>query len=632
MIKDFKVLGGLESREIAEPSRRTLTEEEREFLEIYNELFAPTAMSEEEFLNMSEEDRQAFYGEKYPTKKEKEQVKEIKVGYSTEKETKELDGGELNLSEYPNLEKVIINGDYLKTKLTSLEVSNCSQLTFLDVYDNELTHLDLNNCAKLKELYCEKNSLTKLDLNPQIKLKELIINSNNFSEPDLSFLKLIKKGFSGREKWLNIGFTPQDGYFCVWLRNIKQLTLEQAKSNEQQLRGEFNNVSLITKQWLEKYYPSKETRRFTLKKVGDPVFVNIEETIFPTKKGDKTVKKIGFFPSSSASEKDIKNALQMSGDEVKELTFEIEIDGSEIEAEEPPQNNNLNASSSASAGNFTTFAGSSDNEILTLRKYKLTDIKVKTESQQRQNTSSSQDNTEKKSTGTGNQENKSKTNKEDTETGNDKKPTGNTGDTPSPKPSPEPDQPPKKSEPAKEKVDNAKDDLKNSRNSDDEKKMEEALKNARETTKNSSDEDLKREKEETEKKLGEKNKEKVREIIRDEVNEVLQENEIKPDDLSPSPTQAQAMRTEIFNDVGVKTLTKLISEVEQALKSGDKKKIENVVQKLQEFANSQIDYKKQAYQAQKDKVQQLLEKAKNQQQFQQKDKNDSFFRPNNPVM
>lgn len=87
-----------------------------------------------------------------------------------------------------------------------------------------------------------------------------------------------------------------------------------------------------------------------LSKSDDAVSVNIEETTFPTKGGDKKVKRIRFFPNDSISEEDINKALQISDGEVKKLTFEIEIDGSEIEAKEPPQNNNLNASSSESAG------------------------------------------------------------------------------------------------------------------------------------------------------------------------------------------------------------------------------------------------------------------------------------------
>ena len=103
---------------------------------------------------------------------------------------------------------------------------------------------------------------------------------------------------------------------------------------------------------------------FSMSPVGGPVFVNIEETNFPTKEGDKKVKRICFFPSSSISEENIKNALQIKNGEVKQLTFEIEIDGGKVEAQEPSQNfasmssDSHSASHSASAGNFSASASS----------------------------------------------------------------------------------------------------------------------------------------------------------------------------------------------------------------------------------------------------------------------------------
>src|SRR4051794_5633820 len=116
----------------------------------------------------------------------------------------------------------------------------------------------------------------------------------------------------------------------------------------------------------------KKIIKFTTKQKGkpqgnfvsmvlDPIFVEIEETDFPTKKGDRKVSSICFFPSDSISQGDIKKALQMSGGEVKKLTFEIEIDDGKIEADEPPQNNfsSHSASHSASGGNF---AASSDSK------------------------------------------------------------------------------------------------------------------------------------------------------------------------------------------------------------------------------------------------------------------------------
>ncbi|KLL04899.1 MAG: hypothetical protein MRERV_9c020 [Mycoplasmataceae bacterium RV_VA103A] len=201
--------------------------------------------------------------------------------------------------------------------------------------------------------------------------------------------------------------------------------------------------------------------------------------------------------------------------------------------------------------------------------------------------------------------------------------------------------------PTKEQIDEATEKLKNAKS---EEELEEALKNARDTANNSSDEELKKQKEEKERELGEKNKQKAREIIRDEVNGVLEENGIKLEDLSTEvkqkydelnnnnnnnnnieTSQAQTIRTEIFNDMGEKALEKLIAALEQAIKNKNKNEVESQSKKLQEFVNSQVDYKKLAYEKKRDEVQRLLDQAKNY-STQNSQNNEGFFRPNNPLM
>ncbi|CAG8448634.1 7894_t:CDS:2 [Racocetra fulgida] len=172
--------------------------------------------------------------------------------------------------------------------------------------------------------------------------------------------------------------------------------------------------------------------------------------------------------------------------------------------------------------------------------------------------------------------------------------------------------------PTKEQIDEAAEKLKNAKS---EEELEEALKKTRDTANNSSDEELKKQKEEKERELGEKNKQKAREIIRDEVNGVLEENGIKPEDLS----------TEIFNAMGEKALEKLIVALEQAIKNKNKNEVESQSKKLQEFVNSQVDYKKLAYEKKRDEVQRLLDQAKNY-STQNSQNNEGFFRPNNPLM
>jgi len=181
---------------------------------------------------------QKYLNEKYPTKRDKEKVKEINVGQlvkddkKDDKEEVKLIGKELDLSEYPNLEKIEIDGKndlesgikslklgskpklknlYCSNNhLTKLDITNCpalevivcdgnkitelklgqlENLTKLDCENNEIEELNIQNCSNLKHLACSYNLLTNLDLSQNLKIEVLKIRSNNFSKQDLSFLE-----------------------------------------------------------------------------------------------------------------------------------------------------------------------------------------------------------------------------------------------------------------------------------------------------------------------------------------------------------------------------------------------------------------------------------------------------------
>jgi Leucine-rich repeat (LRR) protein len=50
-------------------------------------------------------------------------------------------------------------------RLTSLDISNNTALTRLDYESNQLTSLDVSNCTVLEYLYCERNNLNAAALN-----------------------------------------------------------------------------------------------------------------------------------------------------------------------------------------------------------------------------------------------------------------------------------------------------------------------------------------------------------------------------------------------------------------------------------------------------------------------------------
>ncbi|CAH1765452.1 4438_t:CDS:2 [Entrophospora sp. SA101] len=137
---------------------------------------------------------QTYLDGKYPTPQDKEQVKAIEIGRETaitqqnnttnklsSEETKQLEGKDLDLSSYSNLEKVTVNGTYLKTKLTTLNLSNCAKLINLACSGNQLTNLNLTNCINLKILSCSDNNLPDLTIfKDLVGLEELGIHSNPF--------------------------------------------------------------------------------------------------------------------------------------------------------------------------------------------------------------------------------------------------------------------------------------------------------------------------------------------------------------------------------------------------------------------------------------------------------------------
>jgi len=117
---------------------------------------------------------------------------------------KELEGS-LNLEEFFELEELYCYNN----QLTSLVISNCPKLTYLDCSMNKLTYLDLNENSELNTLNCHSNKLTKrsdfcLPFDKK-KLISIAMFNNNFSGDleifreytNLTFLNLKNSYFAG---------------------------------------------------------------------------------------------------------------------------------------------------------------------------------------------------------------------------------------------------------------------------------------------------------------------------------------------------------------------------------------------------------------------------------------------------
>ncbi|AXB56082.1 T9SS type A sorting domain-containing protein [Flavobacterium fluviale] len=77
-------------------------------------------------------------------------------------------------------------------KLTTIDVSNNVNLTYLSVDNNLLTTLDISKNIKLAKLSCYSNKLTSLNLNFTPLITELTVNNNLFTSLDVSNLKLLR--------------------------------------------------------------------------------------------------------------------------------------------------------------------------------------------------------------------------------------------------------------------------------------------------------------------------------------------------------------------------------------------------------------------------------------------------------
>ncbi|RGB27798.1 hypothetical protein C1646_768639 [Rhizophagus diaphanus] len=135
---------------------------------------------------------QQYLDKLYPTKESKKEVKEIAIDFY-ENPIEVVGGGKLILQGYHDLKELIIDGDYLKSKLTELDVSDCYNLELLHCIENELISVNLINNKKLKKLTLAYNQLNNVSFLKYIPcprgLVHLNISNNNIQENGLEFLK-----------------------------------------------------------------------------------------------------------------------------------------------------------------------------------------------------------------------------------------------------------------------------------------------------------------------------------------------------------------------------------------------------------------------------------------------------------
>ena len=85
-------------------------------------------------------------------------------------------------------------------KLTQIEFTPSTKLTFLDVSDNQLSSLDVSMLPELTELCCDQNNLNVLRVAHNPKLAKLSCYHNQLSRLDLSKNTALEKVFCHRNK------------------------------------------------------------------------------------------------------------------------------------------------------------------------------------------------------------------------------------------------------------------------------------------------------------------------------------------------------------------------------------------------------------------------------------------------
>jgi len=77
-------------------------------------------------------------------------------------------------------------------KLTSLDVSDCENLVYIQAHGNAIKSLDISKLTKLVYLSCTHNQLTSLDVSNNLELEGLRCHANPLTSIDVSRLKKLK--------------------------------------------------------------------------------------------------------------------------------------------------------------------------------------------------------------------------------------------------------------------------------------------------------------------------------------------------------------------------------------------------------------------------------------------------------
>ena len=142
--------------------------------------------------------------------------------------------------------------------LTSINVTQNTALTHLDVFSNNLISLDVSQNTLLQILQCESNQLTSLDITNNIELLDLQTQSNNLTNLDVSQNTKLTHLYCTNTNLSSLDVSQNTNLVTLWCDNnplsclnVKenQITELRAKSNPNLTCIEVNDVAWSTSNW-----------------------------------------------------------------------------------------------------------------------------------------------------------------------------------------------------------------------------------------------------------------------------------------------------------------------------------------------------------------------------------------------
>lgn len=136
------------------------------------------------------------------------------------------------LCPFANLTSVSLSGgsltelDLYDNQLTSIDLSSCNVLEYLDLGLNQLTSLDITGMSTLVEVDVDENQLTSLDLTGLTSLEALICYENNITSLDLSDVGLLELLVCGKNNITSLDLSNTPNLYIVECSENQLTTLD----------------------------------------------------------------------------------------------------------------------------------------------------------------------------------------------------------------------------------------------------------------------------------------------------------------------------------------------------------------------------------------------------------------------